>query len=290
MNKQFGTGLIWFRRDLRTDDNAALCTALVQCRQVFCVFVFDTDILDGLPKADRRVEFIRESLTGLDGDLRALSGNPAAGLVVRHGRAVLDVVSLARELHVEAVFAAHDYEPTTQARDAKVRGALADAGISFHVCKDQVVFEGREILTKTGTVYGVFTPYKNAWLARVDESCLRAHDVAAHASALAARPEKYQKAVPTLAEIGFEATNLATLKIPTGAAGARQLFADFFERMDQYHETRDFPGAKGPSYLGVHLRFGTVSIRKLVGTALARTIQGSQGAAVWLSELIWREF
>ena len=290
MNKQFGTGLMWFRRDLRTDDNAALCTALVQCRQVFCVFVFDTDILDGLPKADRRVEFIRESLTGLDGDLRALSGNPAAGLVVRHGRAVLDVVSLARELHVEAVFAAHDYEPTTQARDAKVRGALADAGISFHVCKDQVVFEGREILTKTGTVYGVFTPYKNAWLARVDESCLRAHDVAAHANALAARPEKYQKAVPTLAEIGFEATNLATLKIPTGAAGARQLFADFFERMDQYHETRDFPGVKGPSYLGVHLRFGTVSIRKLVGTALARTIQGSQGAAVWLSELIWREF
>jgi deoxyribodipyrimidine photo-lyase len=290
MNKQFSTGLMWFRRDLRTDDNAALFAALKQCRQVHCVFVFDSEILDVLPRADRRVEFIRECLLELDADLRRLAGQPEAGLIVQHGVARKSVVSLAKNLHVEAVFAAHDYEPHAIERDAVVRGALAEVGISLHTCKDQVVFEGREVLTKTGTPYGVFTPYKNAWLAKVDESHLQSRDAAPHASALAARPANLRSGVPTLKDIGFEPTNLKDLKIPAGASGGKKLFAEFFERMDDYHETRDFPAVKGPSYLSVHLRFGTVSIRKLAGTALARTLQGSQGATVWLSELIWRDF
>ena len=290
MDKQFGTGLMWFRRDLRTDDNTALFAALKQCRQVHCVFIFDAEILDVLPRADRRVEFIRECVLDLDADLRRISGNPEAGLIVQHGIASQMVVSLAKTLHAEAVFAAHDYEPQAIARDAKVLGALAAAGIAMHTFKDQVVFEGRELLTRTGTPYGVFTPYKNAWLAKVDESHLQSHDATPHASALAPRPAAMHSGVPTLKDIGFEATNLKDLKIPAGSSGGKKLFAEFFERMDQYHETRDFPAVKGPSYLGVHLRFGTVSIRKLAGTALARTLQGSHGASVWLSELIWRDF
>ena len=290
MEKQFGTGLMWFRRDLRTDDSAALCEALKRCRQVHCVFIFDSEILDALPRADRRVEFIRECLLDLDASLRRLSNHPDAGLILRHGVASQSVVALAKELHVEAVFAAHDYEPQAIARDAKVRGALADAGMALHTFKDQVVFEGREVLTRTGMPYCVFTPYKNAWLAKVDDTHLQSHDTAPHASALAPRPTEMRGGVPTLREIGFETTNLKALKIPAGSSGGRQLFAEFFERMDQYHETRDFPAVKGPSYLGVHLRFGTVSIRKLAATALARTFQGSHGASVWLGELIWRDF
>ena len=290
MDKQFSTGLMWFRRDLRTDDNAALFAALKQCRQVHCVFIFDAEILDALPRADRRVEFIRECLLDLDADLRRLADQPDTGLIVQHGIARKSIVSLAKTLHAEALFAAHDYEPRAIERDAAVRGALAETGISLHTFKDQVVFEGREVLTKTGTPYGVFTPYKNAWLAKVDESHLQSHDAMAHAGALAVRPAALRSSVPTLKDIGFEITNLKDLKIPAGASGGKKLFAEFFERMDQYHETRDFPAVKGPSYLGVHLRFGTVSIRKLVGTALARTFQGSQGASVWLSELIWRDF
>ena len=295
MDKQFGTGLMWFRRDLRTDDNTALFEALKQCRQVHCVFIFDREILDALPRADRRVEFIRECLLDLDADLCKLAGQPksgqsGAGLIVQRGVARQSIVSLAKTLHAEAVFAAHDYEPQAILRDAAVRGALAAAGIGLHTFKDQVVFEGREVLTKTGTPYGVFTPYKNAWLAKVDESHLQSHDAAPHASALAARPAAMQGSVPTLKDIGFEPTNLKDLKIPAGSSGGKKLFAEFFERMDQYHETRDFPAVKGPSYLSVHLRFGTVSIRKLAGTALARTLQGSHGASVWLSELIWRDF
>ena len=290
MDKQFDSGLMWFRRDLRVTDNAALCLALKACRQLHCVFVFDRDILDILPRADRRVEFIRESLCELDESLRQLSGKAGVGLIVRHAVASEDIVTLATALQVQAVFAAHDYEPQALARDEKVRTALGQAGIALHTCKDHVIFEGREILTKAGTPYGVFTPYKNTWLATVTPQHLRSHDCAALAQALKPRPSGLQQAVPTLAAIGFEKTNLSQLKIPTGASGAAQLFEEFFERMDRYHETRDLPAVKGPSYLSVHLRFGTVSVRQLAAIALQRQIQGSRGAAVWLGELIWRDF
>jgi deoxyribodipyrimidine photo-lyase len=145
-------------------------------------------------------------------------------------------------------------------------------------------------LTQGGNPYGVFTPYKNNWLATVTPQHLQTHDAAPYAGVLAARPKALQRAVPTLKDLGFEPTNLSQLKIPTGASGGAQLFEDFFERMDEYDDTRNFPAVKGPSYLGVHLRFGTVSIRQLAATALQRQIQGSKGAATWLSELIWRDF
>ncbi|ABD69110.1 Deoxyribodipyrimidine photo-lyase type I [Rhodoferax ferrireducens T118] len=290
MNKQFDSGLMWFRRDLRVIDNAALCLALAACRQLHCVFVFDRDILDTLPRADRRVEFIRASLCELDVALGQLSGKAGVGLIVRHAVASEEIVTLAKTLQVQAVFAAHDYEPQALARDARVRGALAHVGIVLHTCKDHVIFENREILSKTGTPYGVFTPYKNTWLATVTPQHLRHHDATPVAQALVPRPEGLQQPVPTLAAIGFEKTNLSQLKIPTGASGGARLFEDFFERMDSYHETRDLPAVKGPSYLGVHLRFGTVSVRQLAATALQRQIQGSRGAAVWLGELIWRDF
>ena len=290
MATTFDTGLMWFRRDLRVQDNAALHMALSQCAQVHCVFVFDQDILNSLPRADRRVEFIRESLVELDASLRQLSGQAGADLIVRHAVASDEIVHLAAVLKVQAVFAARDYEPQAIARDTQVQEALAQAGCAFFTCKDQVIFEGREILTQSGTPYGVFTPYKNNWLARVAPEHLRCHDSAPLAQRLSQRPPEFQHPVPDLNDIGFESTNLSSLKMPTGASGGQALFEAFFERMDDYHATRDFPAVKGPSYLGVHLRFGTVSIRQLVRLALQRQAAGSAGAAVWLSELVWRDF
>ncbi len=290
MQKTLDSGLVWFRRDLRVDDHAALHLALQQCRRVYCVFIFDRDILDPLPRADRRVEFIRASLVELDHDLRTLSGHEHAGLIVQHSHAAVALPALARQLGVQAVYAAHDYEPPAQARDARVRGALASLGIALHTCKDHVIFEGREILTGGGTPYTVFTPYKRNWLARLQATQLPVYDCAPLAAGLAPRPEGLRAPVPTLAGIGFEPSNLLQLKIPTGSRGARQLFEDFFARMDQYHATRDFPALKGPSYLGVHLRFGTVSLRRLVAVAQQRSRESSPGAATWLSELVWREF
>ena len=290
MNKQFDAGLMWFRRDLRVNDNAALCVALQACKRLYCVFVFDTEILDGLARYDRRVEFIRESLCELDADLCRLSGKAGSLLIVRHGAAATEIVALAGKLGVQAVFSAHDYESQAIARDARVRGELAGAGIAFQTSKDHVIFEGRELLTQAGTAYGVFTPYKNKWLASVTSRHLQQHDTRPFASALVSAPEDLPPGVPALAALGFQKTNLIELGIRPGASGARQLFEDFFERMDHYHQTRDFPAVKGPSYLGVHLRFGTVSIRQLAATALQRQIEGSRGAGVWLGELIWRDF
>jgi deoxyribodipyrimidine photo-lyase len=295
-DKAFASALVWFRRDLRTDDQAALYQALKAARQVHCAFVFDTDILDALPRADRRVEFIRDSLIGLDAELRALAashGIEPAGLIVRHGSACDALPRLAAELHVQAVYASHDDEPGALARDALVRGRLADFGVVLHTAKDHVVFERSELLTAAGSPYSVFTPYRNAWLKKLEPFFLKPYPVARHAGALAPLPEG-ERGVPALAELGFRPTNLHDMALPSGPAGASALLDDFFERIGRYHESRDFPAVKGPSYLGPHLRFGTISIRRLAREAWQRlqgpAAQGGRGAEVWLAELIWRDF
>jgi deoxyribodipyrimidine photo-lyase len=291
MQKKYKTGLMWFRRDLRTDDNAALYQALKACRQVFCVFVFDREILEKLPRTDRRVEFIRESLVDLDGQLRALAGGAAAaGLIVRHAVAADAIPALAAELGADAVFCNRDDEPAARTRDARVLALLEKQGVALYGFKDHVVFERDELLTQMGKPYTVFTPYKNAWLKKVDAFYLKPYPVEKYADALLPRPAGLALPVPELEAIGFCTTNLKALKIPTGSAGGQALWDDFTGRMKDYADTRDFPAVKGPSYLGVHLRFGTLSIRRLAAAALVRQKKGSEGAAVWLGELIWRDF
>jgi len=289
MPTQYASGLVWFRRDLRTHDNTALNTALQHCERVYCVFVFDTDILASLPRQDRRVEFIRESLVELDSNLRALSGQAHAGLMVVHGRAQAEIPALAQALGVQAVFAGRDYEPQAMARDLAVQHALHGVGADLHLHKDHVMFEAREVLTQMGKPYGVFTPYMRAWLARLALHPAQ-ETTPPFSQRLAERPAAYRSPVPRLADIGFETTNLHALRIPTGETGARSLVSDFVTRMDRYDQTRNFPAVKGPSYLSVHLRFGTVSIRHLVNLAYPRHLQGDEGAATWLGELVWRDF
>jgi deoxyribodipyrimidine photo-lyase len=290
MQQQFQTGLVWFRRDLRTHDNAALSAALQQCAQVHCVFVFDRAILDSLPRADRRVAFIHASLQELDNTLRKLSGQLGAGLIVRYGFAEDEIPLLAQQLKAQAVYAARDYEPQARARDFQVQTDLLAQQARLITFKDHVIFEEREVLTQTGKPYGVFTPYMRAWLAKLGELPPQTHETTPHANRLAARPSTLAAPLPSLEDMGFEPIHLQDLRIPTGMSGAEKLLDDFWPRMDQYEETRNFPSVKGPSYLSVHLRFGTVSIRQLVALALQRRLQGSVGASVWLSELVWRDF
>jgi deoxyribodipyrimidine photo-lyase len=268
--------LVWFRRDLRDQDHAALSAALAEAQQVYCAFVFDADILDALPsRRDRRVHFIHASLLELDAALRARGG----GLIVRHGRASEEIPALAQELGVSFVFANRDYEPTARQRDTAIEERLEAAGIRFHGLKDQAIFDGDEVLTQAGKPFSVFTPYKNAWLKR-----LTAADCAAcTCSGQLAGSEL--AGVPSLADIGFESTDLAELGIQPGMSGAAALCEDFAAgRIKRYGALRDFPAVKGVSYLSVHLRFGTISIRELVRVALANE------ADTWLSELIWRDF
>ena len=280
--------LVWFRRDLRDFDHAALYHALRQARRVYCAFVFDREILDALPsRADRRVEFIWRSV----GELAAALAARGGALVVRHARARDAIPRLAAELGAQAVYANHDYEPAARDRDAAVAHALADAGISFRTAKDQVIFERDEVLTQAGTPFSVFTPYRNAWLKALTPSHLRAYPVDRYAGALAAPPPGVAGRLPSLESMGFQPTDLEARGVATGMQGGAALFADFRTRIDRYREARDFPAAKGPSCLSVHLRFGTVSIRELAGYAHHCSLErDGDGAAAWLSELIWRDF
>ena len=277
----FDRALVWFRRDLRAEDHAALHHALRQARAVHCVFVFDTGILDALPsREDRRVEFIWHAVAELGATLRELGG----GLNVLHGAACELIPALAASLGVDAVFTNHDYEPAAIARDAAVAQALARDGRRLLTFRDQCIFEKDELLTQAGRPFTVFTPYRNAWLRALTPERLQPYPVAPHASALVRGDGS---ALPALEAMGFQATNLTQLRLPLGASGARGLLQDFVGRMDHYRERRDFPAVRGPSYLSAHLRFGTVSIRELAALAHGRASEGAQG---WLSELIWREF
>ncbi|MGB8339203.1 MAG: deoxyribodipyrimidine photo-lyase [Burkholderiales bacterium] len=280
MTALYTTSLCWFRRDLRSHDHAALHQALTQSRSVHCVFVFDTGILDKLArKDDRRVEFIWHSIVELQESLEKMGG----GLIVLHGNAEQEIPQLAHELGVNAVFVNHDYEANALTRDEYVAEELRQSGIDFHSSKDQVIFEKHEVLTQNNKPFTVFTPYKNAWLKRFTDDDMAPYEIEKYKKHFA-RPT--QKGLPSLEQIGFEKTNIIKY-IQSGASGAQGLLADFQKRMADYKDARDFPAVRGVSYLSVHLRFGTISIRELVRAARAKT---NRGAECWLSELIWREF
>jgi len=283
------SALVWFRRDLRSFDHAALHHALQRFERVHCAFVFDSAILDALPaRVDRRVEFILASVAELDAALDALSraaGGAGAGLIVRHGHADALIPQLAAELGVDAVYANRDYEPFARRRDARVAARLKASGIGFVDFKDQVIFETDELLTRTGRPFSVFTPYRDAWLRRFAADGCEAWPTAPRAARLAPKPSA--ESLPTLEALGFEASELSALGLPVAMSGGQALFADFLRRIDRYRMLRDFPAAKGVSYLSVHLRFGTVSVRELAAQAW---MDGSAGALAWLDELAWRDF
>lgn len=293
--QNFDKSLVWFRRDLRSFDHAALHQALRQSHTVFCAFVFDKDILDNLPRSDRRVEFIHACIVELDHELRGLGGN----LIVRHAHATDEIPLLAAQLEVDAVFINHDYEPQAGQRDAAIAATLEADGRRLLSFKDQVIFEKDEVLSQAGKPFSVFTPYKNAWLkklhADIDGNAgdttafLAPFRIGQHPTELTPFSDGM---IPSLSELGFEKTNLSELNFPTGMTGGQALLDDFAPRMARYGTARDFPAIKGPSYLSAHLRFGTVSIRSLVRRAVdaMRSGEGGDGAAVWLNELIWRDF
>ncbi len=283
----YHTSLVWLRRDLRLFDNAALHAACQQSQHVIFVFVFDTAILQDLPRVDRRVEFIHAAVSELAQEIAAHGGQ----LLVRHALAMEEIPRLAQQWQVDAVFANHDYEPQAIARDAQVAASLQAQGRAWHSYKDQVVYEKSEILTQAGTPYSVFTPYKNAWLKRFLQeggvSGLPEYGLVV---------ERFirldESTVPSLEALGFQASNLRQLSLPLGRQGGLSLLTEFATRIARYKDARDFPARKGPSYLSVHLRFGTVSIRELVRMAWQQQTLSTEsvGAQTWLSELIWREF
>lgn len=279
MNKANSVALMWFRRDLRLTDNATLYHALSHYDAVIPVFIFDETILSNLSKQDRRLTFIDESLTELALSIEAQGGR----LQVHSGNPVDLIPRLALQFNADAVVACEDYEPYARERDAVVAQRLAQAQTQLHLVKDQVVFAKEEVLSQKGTPLTVFTPYKNAWLKRLRVDDLPSYDTES-LSYHWYPAQKLPTERVTLEALGFERQ---VLVVKAGESGAEHAWQDFQQRMSFYKDKRDFPGVKGVSYLSVHLRFGTISVRQL---ALAAWMQGGEGANTWLSELIWREF
>lgn len=245
--------------------------------RVHCAFVFDTAILDALgSRADRRVTFIWECVAELRKVLEAEGG----GLRVLVGDARSAIPALARELGVDAVYANRDYEPEAVERDRAVAESLRESGILWRDCKDQVIFELDEVRTKTGEMFSVFTPYRKAWMARLAEAHVAARSGGASPGCIVRAAGE----MPALDAIGFQRQPLT---VEAGMSGGARAWKTFQERITSYLAQRDFPARQGTSRLSVHLRFGTVSIRELVRFA---SNQAGEGAAAWLSELVWREF
>ncbi len=253
----------WFRRDLRLKDNKGLFEALITGIPVIPLFIFDTDILNELEDDDPRVNFIYDELFRINEQLKS-SG---ASILIRHGKPLEVWENLLSQFDINQVFCNHDYEPYSIQRDQSVKELLAKSGISFQSFKDQVVFEKGEILKNDNTPYTVFTPYKNKWLEYFDESI---HVHSFNTEDYFHHFKKSEFVFPKLAKLGFKRSSIKIKPFD-------------LSQIDEYEILRDFPAKDATSYIGPHLRFGTVSIRRIVEIATKKN-------AVFLSELIWREF
>jgi deoxyribodipyrimidine photo-lyase len=256
------TTLFWFRRDLRVDDNAGLYRALKLHKNVLPIFIFDTVIVEQLDDPyDRRVDFIYESILTLKQELE----DSGSSLMVLYG----DPVKLFRKLTPARVFTNHDYEPYATTRDEKVKKILETKGCSFFSYKDQVIFEKSEVVKDNEEPYSIFTPYSRKWKAKLNSFYQRSYPTAKYLGNL-----KKTKALsmPSLEDIGF--------KKSAGHFPPRVIKQSVIAN---YHKQRDYPALHGTTRLSVHLRFGTVSIRKLVQIANKKN-------QAWLNELIWRDF
>ena len=262
MTKQEVT-FFWFRRDLRLEDNVGLYHALQSKYPVIPLFIFDDAILDSLPKNDARVGFIHESLAKINQQLQEIGSS----LLVKKGKTQQVWKELLQEFEVKEVYFNKDYEPYALERDLAISELLEANKIQPHSFKDQVIFEEKEITKADGLPYTVYTPYKNKWLEKYKSMApIPEYDTVNIFSNFFRSHFDF----PTLEQIGFEES---TIKVQPHN----------LSKIANYHETRDFPAIDSTSYLSPHLRFGTVSIRKLVNWAVRKN-------EVFLSELIWREF
>lgn len=277
----FRRALCWIRRDLRQQDHTALARACELANEVIVVFVFDRIILDRLKdRQDRRVTFIRESLVELDARLR----EHGSQLLVRHGDPVEEIPETAKLLDADLILTARDYEPYAVRRDHAVGTNLTDSGRTFKTVKDSVILERGQVLSQSGKPLRVYSPYARAWrkvFRLAEHSSIREPDLSKlePLDRIALHSHDW-----SMESLGFQ---VSPLWLEPGERAGRMRLREFAAKLDRYGHERDYPAIEGTSGLSVHLRFGTISIREAVRTALE---QNTPGADKWLAELIWRDF
>ncbi|MFY0606124.1 MAG: deoxyribodipyrimidine photo-lyase [Cyclobacteriaceae bacterium] len=258
--------IFWFKRDLRLDDNAGLYYALKSDFPVVPIFIFDRNILDKLTdKSDARVSFIHDQIENLKRKLES----KGSSLKVFYSTPLEAFDSLLAGFEVQNVYTNRDYEPYAKKRDAEISQFLKTQNVELLTFKDHVIFEEGEILNGQNEPYKVFTPYKNAWLKKFEQLNLESYRSATCLDGLMKMPSQD---TPTLESMNFRQSDI---QIPSMEIDEKVL--------TQYEDKRNYPAIQGTSKIGVHLRFGTLSIRE-------KAIEGHKKSIVWLNELIWREF
>lgn len=252
--------LFWFRRDLRLEDNHGLSVALNGSFPVLPIFIFDTEITDELPENDPRISFIYKILGEISNSLHDFSSS----LIIKKGQPKDVWNNLTNEYDIHAVYANEDYEPYAIQRDKKVKELLFSKGIQFNLFKDQVIFAKNEVLKSDQTPYTVFTPYKNKWLETLEGQNLPNYEMTKGNNFA-----KIQSSFPSISSLGFKISDVQVLKYN-------------INHLESYAETRNFPAMNQTSNLAPHLRFGTVSVRKILNE--------TKRFPIFTSELIWREF
>lgn len=275
-------GLVWFRRDLRLHDHAALHAALSSCDEIHTIFIFDKNILNKLEdKKDTRVQFIHDSLLEMEEEFNA----QGSSLEIRYGLPEEEVINYCQEYKIDHVFTNRDYEPAAKKRDQKVAKELSKSSIEFSDFKDSVVFEAKETLKSDGTPYKVFTPYMRLWRGVLLEHGGNVANYECKLSKLLQRKNKNSiKAIDWMQRIGFE---VAPPHFKAGTKSAKQQLKKFLTIINDYEKARDFPALEGTSNMSVYIRHGNISVRDLVRAAQSGS---SIGHDKWLSEVIWREF
>ena len=260
MKKREQISIFWFRRDLRLEDNHGLHQALKSSYPVLPIFIFDNNILDELNGDDPRVNFIYTLLNKISESLSKFS----SGLYIKKGFPIKIWEEILTEYDVREVYTNEDYEPYSISRDTAIKDLLIKRNISFHTFKDQVIFSKNEICKNDNSPYTVYTPYKNKWINEFQFSELKNYN-------LPNTPNFYKNAFlfPRLKDLGFEHSTIAVEPYN-------------FKKLAEYAEKRDYPALENTSKLGPHLRFGSISIRKVI--AEAKPFSG------FLNEMIWREF
>lgn len=265
---------MWFRRDLRLHDNAALYHALISGVPVLPIFIFDKNILDQLEeKQDKRVNFIHAALEAMQEILK----KHGTTLQVYYGYPEIVFKELVGKYNIGKVFTNNDYEPYALHRDNVIKKILNSADVIFHSYKDQVIFEGIEVSKKDGKPYTVFTPYSRKWKTLLNDNNLKSYSSEKYLDGL------YKQKpinIPLLHQLGFENMTNDPVSLNQSSFPSGKLTDEIVK---SYHLQRDIPSADGTSKMGVHLRFGTVSIRELARKAKALN-------EVYLNELIWRDF
>ncbi len=279
--------IFWFRRDLRLQDNMGLYNALHESDYVACVFVFDKNILNELSKIDMRVDFIWECVNNLKNELRSHGSD----LIIVHDFSEEVIPKLAKKYNVSAVYCNEDYEPKAIKRDRTVSDKLRKENIRFLYFKDQAVFAKEEIMNSNGQPYTVFTHYSNAWKKKFNLEMINSAESEKKLDKLS----KFKSTdMISLEKLGFIKTKVRDLKIGSSYHDASFLASRFMDKkIHNYKTNRDFPSVCGVSYLSVHNRFGTISVRELLRKAyglMSNNTIKNENIESWINELIWRDF